>query len=103
LVCAYVGFPRLYGGQRRLDAADATSLASVINRIDVRPDIGVHSCPPDNGRIEILVFSFPGAADVDLWWYASGCESVDNGYAAAFEGGNPSFYNGFMGAMQQFG
>jgi hypothetical protein len=99
LVCAYgTGGPLT--GQRLLGIAQAQSLATVINRLDLKPDIGIHSCPEDADSIDILALSFRDRADVDLRWHASGCQSLDNGYIGAGETANPSFYNGFIGFMQ---
>lgn len=44
----------------------------------------------------IIVFSYRSHPDADLWYHASGCETLDNGYISAFEGGNPGFYEKFM-------
>lgn len=99
LVCAY-GTGTSLTGQHLLGTSQAEPLATVINRLDLKPDIGIHSCPEDVGAVDILAFSFRGRADVDLWWHASACQSLDNGYVGAGETANPSFYSGFMGFMQ---
>jgi hypothetical protein len=57
---------------------------------------GSGSCPLDNGLTDIIVFRYVGQADVDLWYHASGCQGVTNGYIDGGEGGNPSFYDGFQ-------
>jgi hypothetical protein len=100
LVCAYQ--PGMLRAQRVLDASQAASLANVINRLDLKPDLGMHGCPNNTGLTNILAFSYPaGNADVDLWWHASGCQSLDNGFAGAVEIANPSFYDGFIEAMRR--
>jgi hypothetical protein len=88
-------------GTRRLDNAKAAALADVINRIDLKPPVGAHGCPMDNGLTNIVVFSYRSSPDVDLWWHASGCQGLDNSYDGAGETANPTFYDGFMGAMQR--
>jgi len=88
-------------GEQKLDGVQATTLAKIINRIDLKVDTGVAHCPADVGRINILAFSYQASGDVDLWWIASGCQELDNGYVAAGETANPSFYDDFMGPMQR--
>ena len=51
-------------------------------------------------EITILAFSYAGRADADVWWHASGCQSLDNGYVATTETVNPSFYNNLGKAIQ---
>jgi hypothetical protein len=89
-------------GRQKLDGVQSSALAKVINRIDLRSIRGVTSCPVGN-RLSNVVFAFSYSAhsDVDLWMHASGCETLDNGYVSGREGGNPSFYRDFMGAMQR--
>jgi hypothetical protein len=43
-----------------------------------------------------MVFAYVGPSDIDLWYHASGCQDLDNGYISSEEGGNPTFYNGFQ-------
>jgi hypothetical protein len=104
LWCTYatLRLPAALQTQRRLTAPEAVSLARVINRLHLGiPDPNApRTCPPDKGTADILVFSYSGKPDVDLWWYSSGCQGLDNGERTAVEGGNPSFGH-FMDAMQQ--
>ena len=88
-------------GRQNLDGVQSSGLAKVINRIDLKSSSGVTSCPSDSGLTDIFVFSYRSVGDVDLWMHASGCEGLYNGYVHGGEGGNPSFYDGFMGAMQR--
>jgi hypothetical protein len=106
LWCSYDALrrPTALPTERRLTASEAVSPARVINRLDLHtqlPANAVTTCPPDKGTADILVFSYDGKPDADLWWHSSGCQSIDNGTRRSFEGGNPSFYSGFMDAMQQ--
>ena len=89
-------------GRQKLDAVQASALAAVVNRIELKSSNGPTSCPIGTGFLNIIfAFSYGTGSDVDLWMHASGCETLDNGYVSGGEGGNPSFYNGFMGAMQR--
>jgi hypothetical protein len=86
---------------RRLTGPEAVSLAGVINRLHLgipHPNAPT-TCPPAQLTADILVFSYSGKPDVDLWWESSGCQGLDNGERTAVEGGNPSFQR-FMDAMQ---
>jgi hypothetical protein len=84
-----------------LSAAQAGRLAQAIRAVRLGAPGGnvAAGCPDDVGLIDVLVFGYPGRPDADLWYHASGCESLDNGYVGAVEGANPSFYNGFMPVM----
>jgi hypothetical protein len=84
---------------RALDAADATSLADALNRVAIVPDIGAHGCTNDTGSVSILAFSYAGRPDADVWWHASGCQSLDNGYVVTAAIANPSFYNDFIATI----
>ncbi len=70
--------------------------ATVVRRLSLAPPTGISSCPADFGIVVLIGFSYPGRADVGLWYRASGCETLDNGRIGSFEGGNPSFYNAFL-------
>jgi hypothetical protein len=85
----------------RLGPAQAGTLASAIRRLNLAPPTGVTHCPADFGLVAVIGFSFPGRADVGLWYEASGCQTLDNGRIGAFEGGNPSFYNGFLNTIDR--
>ena len=102
LICSYDGglANRALSKRRLLDGAQAKALASVIRGMVLMPDLGAHGCPMDVDATKVLAFSYRDHPDADLWWHASGCQSLDNGYLYTTEGGNPSFYNGLAGALQ---
>ena len=82
--------------QQRLAAAAAGRLAQAVAGIRLgSPGPSWSNCPMDQGQVDIIVLSYPGE-DVDLWYKAAGCEFLDNGFVLADEGGNPSFYSGFI-------
>jgi hypothetical protein len=90
LVCHY----RQDGGltaTHALDATDAASLATVVAGIDLTPDTFVHNCVADMGLANIVVLSYSSQPDVDLWWHASGCQTLDNGVIVAFQINNQGF------------
>lgn len=76
---------------RLLSAAQARALASQVRKLNVGSfgDGPPHSCPMSDGQVTVLVFAFPGA-DADLWWWTTGCQTVDNGSIVAqlFGGGD---------------
>lgn len=81
----------------RLGAADAQAFAHLLNAI--RADHGEHTCPVDVGRYDVLAFSVPGRADVDVWSSSTGCWSFTNG---ARRTGAPSpALEGYMQRLQQ--
>jgi hypothetical protein len=87
-------------GSRLLSQEEAVAFASAINRVELQDNHPrlPHTCPLDNGRMYVLAFAYRRIPAADLWWHASGCQWLDNGTRLAAEGGNPSFYTGFMGA-----
>ena len=87
--------------QTRLGPAQAGDLATVVRRLNLTAPSGVTNCPADFGLVAVIGFSYPGRADVGLWYQASGCQTLDNGRIGAFEVGNPSFYNGFLSAVDR--
>jgi len=79
-----------------LDRAQAQQLAAVVREIDLAPPSGALRCPAEFfGAVTVIALSYPGRTDVGLWYSTSGCQTLDNGQIGAFEGGNPSFYQGF--------
>jgi hypothetical protein len=85
-----------------LDRAQAQQLAAVIRQIALAPPSGTFSCPASSvGYVTVIGFSYPGRADVGLWYTTSGCETLDNGRIGAFEDGNPSFYQGYETAIDR--
>jgi hypothetical protein len=49
-------------------------------------DNEVVHCPMDDASAAVLVFSYAGRADVDVWYARNGCQYVSNGYIAASTG-----------------
>jgi hypothetical protein len=90
LLCSYGGFNNGYNAlnsQHRLSAAAAAKLASEIRAIIPGSyGDGVHSCPMDANEKTIMVFGYPGRADVDLWLHPMGCAYTDNGVIVAATG-----------------
>lgn len=83
----------------RLNAGDAARLASVIGRISLTRPRGEQGCPAALfGTDSVIAFSYPGDRSVDLWYYTSGCQTLDNGHTRAYQSGNPSFYSAFESA-----
>ena len=107
LLCRYQQRPAPSGAQSapiRLDAAEASRLGRSVNAIRLGSSgDGFTSCPDDIGLAAIIVFGYAAHPDVDLWYHSSGCQALDNGYVSAAEGGNPSFYEGFMSAFAAIG
>jgi hypothetical protein len=83
----------------RLDTADARRLASAIVNVSVEAAHGEFHCPNQEfGTVAVIAFDY-GRRTVDLWYQWTGCQTLDNGYVLAFQGGNPSFYSGFQDAF----
>ncbi len=103
IVCWYspinVSNPRRLARQVRLDGDAANRLAETIGHISLEAPAGAGACPMDVGLVVILGFSYPSGTDVGLWYAASGCQTLDNGRIRAYELGNPSFYIGFVQAI----
>lgn len=72
-------------GQATLTAAQARTLASLLNRIPPYKRGEVFHCPADVGRHSILTFAAPGRSDVDVWVSDTGCPYVSNGHRQAGE------------------
>ncbi len=87
--------------QARLDQTQADLLAAVVRQLSLAPPTGVSHCPADFGLVAVIGLSFPGRTDVGLWYHASGCQTLDNGRIGSFEGGNSSFYNGFLSVVDR--
>lgn len=71
-------------GRQRLNAkqASAAAVQLLAEPLGSR-GLGPHSCPMDDAKASILVFSYPGRADVDIWEHTSGCSFTDNGHIIA--------------------
>ena len=66
----------------RLGPAAARAVAAAINRRPLGHEVGaMFDCPADFARDEIIVLSYRGQPDTDLWVSPTGCASVANGYA----------------------
>lgn len=66
---------------QRLNASQAIAIAAQIRTLPLGSrGNGVVNCPMDDARATILVFGYPGRADVDLWQHTSGCTFTDNGH-----------------------
>ena len=101
LICRYPGMAvadRLHfpTGRVVLGRAAAGELARALGQVSLGQPTGTFSCPADFNSVAIIVLRYPPRSDVDIWYKTSGCQTLDNGYVSAFEGGNPSFYNTFM-------
>lgn len=97
LVCRYAataGTPVLYR-HTTLTRAEARELAAAIDRVSTAAPHGATNCPAAFPSATILVFSYSGRSDVDLWYNDTGCQTLDNGRVGAFQGGNPAFYGPF--------
>jgi hypothetical protein len=84
LTCVYYGLnghPFRLRSQAALDAAAAGKLAAAVSAIPLAHLIGgTVNCPFEDGSAEIVVLSYPGRPDVDLWQYLGGCGSTSNGF-----------------------
>jgi hypothetical protein len=59
----------------------ARQLAALVGRIPLdHLDDEARSCPMDDGSVTVLVISYPGRADVDLWYARTGCQTLSNGH-----------------------
>jgi hypothetical protein len=65
-----------------LATAEATRLATHVNRIESW-GVGTHGCGPGSRRsIDVLVFAYDAGADIDVWLDRGACTTIDNGYLA---------------------
>jgi hypothetical protein len=110
LVCQYAGSQNLkaptttvLARSTALTPQSAARLAQALRNVSVKAPTGKFGCPAGLvGSITIIALSYRGrAADVDLWYSTSGCQTIDNGHLEAFQGANPTFYNGFETALEQ--
>jgi hypothetical protein len=86
LVCRYQGSSATPSSSQRLDAAEAAGLAHAVGQAQLTHlDDVMTSCPMDGGSFTVFALSYPGRADVDLWWHSTGCQSIANGVIS----GNP--------------
>ncbi len=88
--------------QTRLGSAQAALMTTAVRRLSLAPPpLGVRYCPADFGVVAVIGLSFSGRPDVGLWYQATGCQILDNGRIGSFEGGNPSFSNGFLNTIDR--
>ena len=93
LLCSYGGFnykpPTGLADVQPLSAAAAQKVAAVVAAISLKHlDGAVHSCPMDDGTVAVVVLSYPGVGDVDLWYSRRGCSYIANGYITARASGD---------------
>jgi hypothetical protein len=88
LICRYspiegIQSPRVLHGflyrSVHLGRSDARRLAEDLDRLRPFPK-GAWMCDSDSVRYDIMVFGYSGRQDVDVFSYAEGCPSVNNGY-----------------------
>ena len=94
LVCSYTGLDGPSGtlpAAKRfrlshhalLGPAAARRLAASLAALPLSHPGGTMFCPLSTGAAEIISFSYPRRADVDIWEALTGCPSVANGYITA--------------------
>ena len=91
---------RLLATSKQLNEGQAEELAAVIRSLTLTVSVGAFHCPADFGEVAVIGFAYPGKTDVGLWYRTTGCQTLDNGRIGAFDGGNPSFYNGFVNLIE---
>ncbi len=98
VVCEYasaIGPSRTRGRLRREDdlaQPDARRLAEALHAVRVVRSTGSVACPEDRGTAAVLAFRRAApAADTDVWWWTSGCQTLDDGAERTDQVGNPSF------------
>jgi hypothetical protein len=80
LVCRYDGQTDRLAAMHRLDAGGAGALESALRQtILSHPDGAVQNCPMKDDSAVVIALSYPGQADVDLWFAINGCPYVANG------------------------
>jgi len=90
LMCEYAGLNGIRFGLLKSTKLDADAAAQLASSVSSSPlshldNEQVH-CPMDDASAAVLVFSYPGRADVDVWYTRNGCRSVSNGYITASTG-----------------
>ena len=98
VVCEYssaVGPSPTRGRLRRevdLPQQDARRLAAAVHAVRVVRSTGPVACPDDRGTADVLAFRRAAPApDADVWWWTSGCQTLDDGAERTDQLGNPSF------------
>jgi len=88
--------------QAWLTRSQAVHLAAIIATISTAVPAGAAACPADFDSSSVIVFAYPGAADIDLWFHDTGCQTLDNGRVKAFEVGNVNFFGPFDSLIQKW-
>jgi hypothetical protein len=87
LKCTYDGLnghPFRLASSQHLNATQAAAAAAVIRAVPLGSrGLEARNCPADDARANIVVFAYPGRADVDIWEHTAGCPSTDNGHIVA--------------------
>jgi hypothetical protein len=102
VICLYNGLNTMAGlGLARrivLSVPDANELAHSINSLLIthREISELQGCPQDTDNNQIIVLGYPGRTDVDLWYHASGCQTLSNGFVSTAEVDDPPFYQMFV-------
>lgn len=101
LVCWYPRAGAKLAKTTHLSRAKAAELATAVRKLSLKPPTETFHCPADFGSVGLIGLSYAGRSDVGLWYSYSGCQTLDNGRIGSFQGGNPSFYNGFQTAIDK--
>ncbi len=84
LSCTYSGMNGKTFSLTRSQKLNATQAAVAAEHLRALPlgsrGVGATNCPADDARATIVVFSYPGRADIDIWEHTSGCPSTGNGH-----------------------
>jgi hypothetical protein len=85
LLCRYAGpngTPFGLAAHRTRSGSVARRIAILAGRIslDHIDDQAPSTCPGDDGSATVIVLSYRGRADVDLWLHRRGCPSLSNGH-----------------------
>jgi hypothetical protein len=69
----------------QLDAAQSVRLASALNKAQFWPKGEAFNCPASFGVEDLVLFSYSGAAPIDVLVDATGCEGASNGHRGTVE------------------
>lgn len=84
LACRYGGITpngEKLAKSARIAGPSADRIASLIDKLHAAR--GAVACPYDSGARDVLVFTYPGAAEAEVEVHLSGCTTVTNGHMAA--------------------
>lgn len=93
-------WPSVYH-QVRPATAEASELARVISKVSTKAPKGAFHCPAGRDTATVIAFSDRNQSDSDLWYWDTGCQTLDNGKIGAFQGENPSFSLGFVSLIDR--